>query len=137
MCTAYARSSVVSAGSACSYCSWRSTTRRQSLRTLFRTVTCLSAGGSSAKRSKEYFGSDGRRKSTIEEAFTPTTDSDVGDPAAQGRPPPWAIGWQTSEGSLEWNDDIKLRLLTVCRRDLLFGHTSLHCCLLAQGRRNL
>lgn len=112
MCTAYARSHVVTVASACNNCTWRSRSRRQDLRTLSRTVICLSAGDGSAKRPKEYFGSDGRRKSTIEEAFTPTTD--VGDPATQGRPPPWAIGWQTSERSLEWNDDIKLRLLTVC-----------------------
>lgn len=136
MCTAYAqtRSVVGAVSGACNNCIWRSTSRRQRLRTLFRTVTCLSAGDGSTKRPTEYFGSDGRRKSTIEEAFTPTTDSDVGDPATQGRPPPWAIGWQTNERSLEWSDDIKLRLLTVCR---CFGHTSLHCCLLYQGKHDL
>ena len=116
MCTAYPHiKSVVSPVSiACNNCSWFGTNRRRALHPHSRSVVCL-ADSKSAKRPKEYIGLDGRRKSTLEEAFTPDTDLAVGDPSAHGRPPPWAIGWQTNEGSIEWNDDIKLRLLKVLR----------------------
>lgn len=62
---------------------------------------------------REYTGSDGRRKSTLEEAFT-VSNSDLSESStSSGRPPPWAIGWQTAENSVEWNDDLKNRIITV------------------------
>ena len=78
----------------------------------FLSATSNSQGSSS--RPNEYFGSDGRRKSTIEEAFSPDTKGSFSTAASGGRQPPWGISWQTNEQSLEWNDDIKRRLLTVC-----------------------
>lgn len=78
----------------------------------FSSATSNSQGSSS--RPNEYFGSDGRRKSTIEEAFSPDTKGSLNTAASGGRQPPWGISWQTNEQSLEWNDDIKRRLLTVC-----------------------
>lgn len=109
---------------ACNNCLCVGTNRRRPLRTHSRCVVCL-ADENSAKRPKAYIGSDGRRKSTIEEAFWPNTNSAVGDLSTQGRPPPWAIGWQTSERSIEWNDDIKLRLLTVLNWFPQYGKQSL------------
>lgn len=88
--------------------------RSLGVRTHSRFVVCTSGSQRGTKRPNEYNGSDGRRKSTLEEAFSPDTGIATGDPTTQGRPPPWTIGWQTSERSLEWNDDIKQRLLTVC-----------------------
>ena len=62
---------------------------------------------------KEYVGSDGRRKSTIEEAFTITDNGSDNTSSLNGRPPPWGIGWQTAEAYLAWNDDVKERLVQV------------------------
>lgn len=28
---------------------------------------------------------------------------------------PWQLGWQVNERNLVWNDDLKLRLIKVCR----------------------
>ena len=78
----------------------------------FSSATSNSQGSSS--RPNEYFGSDGRRKSTIEEALSPDTKGSLNTAVSGGRQPPWGISWQTNEQSLEWNDDIKQRLLTVC-----------------------
>lgn len=127
MCRAYRHTTGVVSPSfvACNNCLCFGTNRRRirDHRTHSRSVVCL-AGEKSAKRPIEYIGSDGRRKSTIEEAFTPNTSSAVGDPSTQGRPPPWSIGWQTSERSIEWNDDIKLRLLTVLKWVRKYGMQS-------------
>lgn len=62
---------------------------------------------------KEYLGSDGRRKSTIEEAFTVSVDGSVETSSTDGRPPPWGIGWQTNERDLAWDSDLKERLIKV------------------------
>lgn len=82
-------------------------------------LAAIKAQGSSP-RPNEYIGSDGRRKATIEEAFFPDTQSPLKAAGSVGRQPPWGISWQTSEQSVEWNDDIKQRLLTVC-----FGESKL------------
>lgn len=74
---------------------------------------CPRSSNESQKRPTEYFGSDGRRKSTIEEAFTPNADTAFVEVDTDSRKPPWGISWQTSERSLEWNDDLKQRLLMV------------------------
>ncbi|DBB06310.1 TPA: hypothetical protein ACH3X1_011882 [Trebouxia sp. C0004] len=76
----------------------------------FSSATSNSRGSSS--HPNEYFGSDGRRKSTIEEGFSPDTKGSLNTAASGGRQPPWEISWQTNESSMEWNDDIKQRLLT-------------------------
>lgn len=64
-------------------------------------------------KAREYVGSDGRRKSTIEEAFKVGDDGSIETSSTDGRPPPWSIGWQTAEDSLAWNDDVKARLISV------------------------
>ena len=86
--------------------------RRRSARSDRGPQLCARSSNESQKRPAEYFGSDGRRKSTIEEAFSPSADTAFGD-NTDSRKPPWGIGWQTSERSLEWNDDVKKRLLMV------------------------
>ncbi|KAL3154046.1 hypothetical protein ABBQ32_013592 [Trebouxia sp. C0010 RCD-2024] len=91
---------------------WLAHTRSHGVCMHSKSVICMSGSQNGSKRPQQYIGSDGRRKSTIEEAFPPVTSAAVGDPTSQGRPPPWTIGWQTSERNLEWNDDVKLRLLT-------------------------
>ena len=62
---------------------------------------------------KEYLGSDGRRKSTMEEAFTVSVDGSVETSSPDGRPPPWGIGWQTNERDIAWDGDLKERLIKV------------------------
>ena len=74
---------------------------------------------------REYVGSDGRRKSTIEEAFTVTDGGSDKTSSLDGRPPPWGIGWQTAEADLAWNDDVKKRLIKVPRR--VAAHTQIQC----------
>ena len=86
-------------------------TRPATRQGLISSATSSSQGSSS--RPNEYFGSDGRRKSTIEEAFSQDTKGSLNTAASGGRQPPWEISWQTNEHSLEWNDDIKQQLLTV------------------------
>ena len=88
-------------------------------RKLVHRAICVCSSNES--RANEYIGSDGRRKSTIEEAFAPTNTAFAGN-ESECRSPPWGIGWQTSEQSIEWNDDLKQRLLQVLHT--LLGYPS-------------
>lgn len=83
---------------------------------------------------KEYMGSDGRRKYTMEEAFQVNDDGEIAA-VNEGRQPPWSIGWQTAERNLAWNDELKERLIKVhvsclhkrIKRTLSYAwHTSPH-----------
>ena len=78
-----------------------------------RNVGCFCQGHSPSTRPQEYIGSDGRRKATIEEAFSTQSGNTSESQGTDGRTPPWGISWQTAERNLEWNDDIKHRLLKV------------------------
>ena len=75
---------------------------------------CVRHRSSHAMRAgpNEYMGSDGRRKSTIEEAFQVKYSGDT-TAMTEGREPPWGIGWQTAERNLAWNDELKQRLIKV------------------------
>ena len=83
------------------------------VRALRRNVRCFCERPNPSTRPQEYIGSDGRRKATIEEAFSTQSSEMSESHDSDGRTPPWGISWQTAERNLEWNDDIKHRLLKV------------------------
>jgi hypothetical protein len=58
------------------------------------------------------YHSDGHYKATIEDVFP--LDGRVAQVA--GGKAPWKLGWQTNERNIMWNDDLKMRLLTVRTR---------------------
>ena len=89
---------------------------------------------------KDYVGSDGRRKSTIEEAFVLEEEGSQDSATThEGRMPPWGIGWQTAERNLAWNDELKGRLIKVslwCSEltAVAYSHIAHHACDAACGR---
>jgi hypothetical protein len=55
------------------------------------------------------YHSDGHYKATIEDVFP----LDGGAAQVSSGKAPWQLGWQTNERNIMWNDDLKMRLLTV------------------------
>jgi hypothetical protein len=62
-----------------------------------------------ARSTQFTYHSDGHYKATIEDVFR--LDSG-GEPISGGKAP-WKMGWQTNERNIVWNNDLKMRLLTV------------------------
>lgn len=56
-----------------------------------------------------YQSSDGRRKASLEDAVS----RDSGQRSVLMNEQPWTVGWQVSERSLNWNNDLAARLVKV------------------------
>lgn len=73
-------------------------------------ATGTSPAASTSGRDVQYsYHSDGHYKATIEDVF----GSGGGQAPLGAGKAPWRMGWQTNERNIMWNEDLKMRLLTV------------------------
>ena len=76
-----------------------------------RSIVCQSASPQPAQENHVQFtyrSEDGRKKATLEDVFSTTTDLLPEDTVI-----PWQFNWQMNERVLVWSDDLKARLVKV------------------------